>query len=46
MDRVAAKVAQKISMLLEHHDIHAGARQKKTEHHSRRAAAGDATAGV
>ena len=42
MDRVAAKVAQEIGVLLEHHDVDAGARQQKSQHHPRRPAAGDA----
>ena len=42
MNRVAAKVAQKIRVLLEHDDFDARARQQKAEHHSRRPTAGDA----
>src|SRR5213592_1351568 len=44
MNCVAAKVAQKICMLLEHDDVDAGAGQQKTEHHAGRATAGDAAA--
>src|SRR5208283_1986634 len=42
MDSVAAKVAKEIGMLLQHHDIDAGACQQKAEHHPGRPAAGDA----
>ena len=42
MNRVAAKIAEEVRMLLQHHDVDAGARQQKSQHHSRRAAAGDA----
>ena len=41
MDGVAAEVAQEIGVLLEHHDVDAGARQQKAEHHAGRPAAGD-----
>ena len=42
MNRVAAKIAEEIRVLLQHHDVDAGARQQKAEHHPRRSAAGDA----
>src|SRR5438132_7300356 len=45
MDRVTAKVAQKIFMLFEHDDIDACTCQQKAKHHARRTAAGDATSG-
>ena len=38
---VAAEIAKEIGMLFQHHDIDAGARQKKAEHHPGRPAAGD-----
>jgi hypothetical protein len=44
MDRVAAEVAQEIGVLLQHHDVDAGARQQEAEHHSRRTAARHAAA--
>ena len=37
MDGVAAEVAQEVGVLLEHHDIDAGARQQIAEHHAGRA---------
>jgi hypothetical protein len=43
MNRVAAEIAEEIRVLLQHHDVDAGAREKKSEHHSCGAAAGDAT---
>ena len=42
MNRVAAKVAEEIGVLLEHRHVDAGAGQQESQHHSRRAAAGDA----
>ena len=42
MNRVAAKIAKEIGMLLQHHDMNAGARQQKSKHYPSRAAAGDA----
>ena len=42
MDRVAAEIAEEIRVLLQHHDVDAGAREQKAQHHSRGAAAGDA----
>ena len=42
MNRVAAEIAEEVRMLLQHHDVDAGAREQKSEHHSRRSAAGDA----
>src|SRR6266478_8898641 len=44
MNRIAAKVAKEISMLLEHDHRDARARQQKPEHHSGRATAGNAAA--
>lgn len=41
MNGVAPKIAQEIGMFFQHEDRHASARQKKAEHHSSRAAAGD-----
>jgi hypothetical protein len=43
MNRVAAEVAQKIGVLLQHHDLDTGARQEVAEHHPGRAAAHHAT---
>ena len=45
MNRVAAKIAEKIGVFLQHHDIDAGARQQKSQHHSGGAAAGNAAPG-
>ena len=45
MNGIAAKVAEKIGMLLQHDNIDAGARQQKAEHHPGRATAGDAALG-
>ena len=42
MNRVAAEIAEEVRMLLQHHDVDAGARQQEAEHHSRGPAAGDA----
>ena len=42
MHRVAAEVAQEVAVLLEHDGAHAGTPQQVAEHHSGRAAAGDA----
>ncbi len=42
MNRVAAEIAEEIGVLLQHHDLNAGARQQKSEHHAGGAAAGDA----
>ena len=33
MNRVAAKIAEEVGVLLQHHDMNAGARQQKSEHH-------------
>jgi hypothetical protein len=41
MDRVTAKIAQKIRVLFEHDNVNSGAGQEKCEHHSRRATASD-----
>ena len=46
MNRIAAKIAQKIRVLFEDQHIHARARQQKSKHHSSRSAAGDAAAGL
>ena len=43
MDRVAAEIAQKILMLLQHDHLDAGAREQEAQHHAGRPAAGDAT---
>ena len=45
MHRIAAKIAEKIGVFLQHHDIDAGARQQKSQHHSGGAAAGNAAPG-
>ena len=42
MNRVAAEIAEEIGVLLQHHDLNAGARQQESEHHSGGTAAGDA----
>ena len=42
MNRVAAEIAEEIRVLLQHHDVDAGAREQESEHHSRGPAAGDA----
>jgi hypothetical protein len=44
MDGVAAKVAQEVGVLLEHHHVHAGACEQEAEHHAGRATANDAAA--
>ena len=44
MHGVAAKVAEEIRMLLQHHDIDAGAAEEITEHHASRTSADDAAA--
>src|SRR5580693_9326407 len=44
MDRVAAKIAQKICMFFENDRIDAGAGKEKPEHHPGRSAADDAAA--
>ena len=45
MHGVAAEVAQEVAVLLQHHGLHAGARQQEAQHHARRAAAHDAALG-
>ena len=45
MDGVAAEIAQEIGVLLQHHDIDAGAGQQEAQHHAGRAAAGDGALG-
>ena len=42
MHGVAAEIAKEVLVLFQHHDVHAGARQQKAEHHAGRSAAGDA----
>ena len=42
MHGVAAKIAEEVGMLLEHHDVDAGASEQVTEHHAGRPAADDA----
>ena len=42
---IAAKIAEKIGMLLQNDDVNAGAGEKKAQHHSSRAAAGNAACG-
>jgi hypothetical protein len=42
MNRVAAKIAKEIGVLLQDHDADAGARQQESEHHPGGSAAGDA----
>ena len=41
MDRVAAKVAEEIGVLLQHDHVDAGARQQEARHHAGRPAARD-----
>ena len=38
---VAAEIAQEIGVFFQDNDLHAGAREKETKHHSGRAAAND-----
>ena len=45
MDGVAAEIAQEVGVLLQHHDIDAGAGQQKAQHHAGRAATGDGALG-
>jgi hypothetical protein len=45
MDRVAAKIAQEVGVLLEHRHVDAGARQQIAQHHAGGAAAHDAASG-
>jgi hypothetical protein len=42
MNRVASEIAEEISVLLQHHDLNAGARQQESQHHSSGTTAGDA----
>ena len=42
MDGVAAEVAQEVAVLLQHHDLDAGARQQEAQHHAGEPAAHDA----
>jgi hypothetical protein len=46
MDGVAAEVAQKVGVLLQHRHADAGTRQQKAEHHAGRAAADNAAGGL
>jgi hypothetical protein len=46
MNGIAAKVAQKIGVLLEYDDLHARSSQQKAEHHSGWATAHDAAVGL
>jgi len=46
VDRIATKIAQEVSVLLEHNDIHVRASQQKPEHHSGRPSADDAASGL
>ncbi len=46
MDRVTAKIAQKIRVFFENQHFDASSRQQISQHHSRRAAAGDAATHV
>ena len=41
MHRITAKITQKIRVLLHHHRLYTGAREKITEHHAGRAASGN-----
>src|SRR5262245_37452378 len=43
MNRIAAKVAEEISMFFQNDDVNTGAGKQKAQHHARRAATGDAT---
>jgi hypothetical protein len=45
MNGVAAKVAQKVGMLLEHDDVDTRTRQQEAEHKAARAAADDTATG-
>src|SRR5258706_4575772 len=45
MNRIAAKIAQKIAVFFEDGDIDAGAREQQAQHHARGFAAGDGTCG-
>ena len=42
MHGIAAKIAEEVGVLFQHHDIDAGASEQVTEHHAGRAAADDA----
>ncbi len=45
MDGVAAKVAQEVAVLFQHHCLHTSARQEEAQHYACRAAAHDAALG-
>ena len=42
VNRIAAKIAEEVRVLLQDHGVDTGAREQEAEHHSRRTAAGDA----
>ena len=46
MDGVAAEIAEEVLVFFEHENFDAGASEQKSQHHTRRAAAHDATAGM
>jgi hypothetical protein len=46
MDRIPAKITQKIGVLFEHEYIDAHTREKKPQHHAGRATSGNAAASV
>ena len=46
MHGVAAEITEEIGVLLQHHDLDAGAAKQIAEHHAGRAAADDATADI
>jgi hypothetical protein len=43
MDGIAAEITEKVGVLLQHHNIHAGPGQEKTQHHASRTTADDTT---
>jgi len=45
MDRVSAKIAIEIGVLLEHDDLYSGAREEKSSHHSGGSATDDNASG-
>jgi hypothetical protein len=46
MHGIASEIAQEISMLFQHDDGNAGAREQEAQHHPGGSAAGDAAAGA
>src|SRR6266576_5085143 len=46
MNRIAAKVSEKVTVLLQDYDFHAGSCQQEAQHHSRWATASDTAAHV